>query len=266
MRSGSADKEKFVKWRCAITLLLLMLAACGGGGGPATPTVAISVTSAKSPVLVTYTSNTVRTTYPSPVPVGTQVNFTASSPNVTMIPATAMVAGGSATVRVKSSVPGKYLITATSTVGTTVYTGSATVTFINQPASVNLSIALQPVVNNLGSLQFTIVNDPGIGTLQNFSFNPGLYAFTNLSTQAPPNNRTNVGALANISVVNGVAKGFDVTSTAALFQLTYNIAANGVLPGFSIDPASVQAIFADGSSITPPPTFLINWKYDTDNF
>jgi hypothetical protein len=258
----------FVKWRCAIMLLLLTLAACGGGGGgSATPTVAISVTPSKSPVLVTYTSNTVRTTFPSPatVPNGTQVNFTASSPNITLIPATAMVSGGVATVRVKSSVPGKYLITATSTVGSTVYTGNAAVTFINQPASVNLSVGLQPVVNNLGGIQFTVVNEPGIGTLQNFSFNPGLYAFTNLSTQVPPNNRTNVGALANISVVNGVAKGFDVTSTAPLFWLTYNIEANGGLPGFSIDSASVQAIFADRSTM-PPPTFLINTKYDTDTF
>lgn len=253
-----------VKWRCAITLLLLILAACGGGGGgPATPTVAISVSPAKSPVLVTYTSNTVRTTFPSPATVldGTQLNFTASSPNITLIPPTVPVAGGVATVRVKSSAPGKYLITATSTVGSTVYTGNATVTFIDQPATVQVYIALQPVVNNLGGIQFTVVNEPGISAFQNISsINPGFFSATNLSPgQAPINNRTNVGAIS--------ASGVYITSTAPLFRLTYTIGTNGGLPGFSIgpDPTSLLAIDANGVTITTPK-FLINWKYVTDTF
>jgi hypothetical protein len=66
--------------------------------------------------------------------------------------------------------------------------------------------------------------------------------------------------------VNGVARGFDVTSTAPLFALTYNIAATGVLPEFSVDPNSVQATFANLSAVTPIPAVLLNWKYDTDIF
>jgi hypothetical protein len=251
----------FVKWRCTITLLLLILAACGGGGGgPATPTVAISVSPAKSPVLITYTSNTVGATFPSPaVPDGTQIIFTASSTNITLIPPTATVTGGVATVRVKSSVPGKYRITATGTVGSTVYTGNTAVTFIDQPATVKVYIALQPVVNNLGGLQFTVVNDPGISIFQNFSsYNPGIFVVSDpLPGSAPLNNRINIGALA--------PNGIDITSTAPLFQLTYAIAVNGGLPGFSVDSASVLAIDANGVTITTPE-FLINSKYDTDTF
>jgi len=256
-----------VKWRYAIHLAVLIIAGCGGGGGSSAPApaVAITVTPAKSPVLVNYTSNRVHTTFPSPaaVPDGTQLVFTASSPNITLLPATATVAGGVATVRVKSSAAGKYLITATSTVGTTVYSGSAFVTFINQPASVRLSIALQPVVNNLVALQFTILNDPGISTFQNFtSYNPGFFASTNLSPgQVPPGNRTNVAAIS--------ANGVNITSPAPLFRLTYSIGANGGLPGFSIDPASILASSAAGNiitPITPVPIFLLNWKYDTDIF
>ena len=107
-----------MKWRHGTSVLFLVLAACGGGGGGGGSSIsagAITVTSAKSPVLVTYTSNTVQATFSSPatVPDGTQVNFTASSPNVTLIPPKVTVAAGVATIRVKSSAPGKYLITAT---------------------------------------------------------------------------------------------------------------------------------------------------------
>ncbi|HEY6872676.1 MAG TPA: hypothetical protein VI298_08130 [Geobacteraceae bacterium] len=250
-----------MKWRYAIHLLVLIIAGCGGGGSSSTSTAAITLT-AKSPVLVTYTSNRVQAAFPSvaAVPDGTPVVFTASSPNISLLPATATVAGGAATVRVKSSVPGKYRISATTTVGATVYTGSALVTFIDQPSSVQLSIALQPPVGNLGGLQFSILNDPGISAFQNFtSLNPGFFAFTNLSSgQAPPGNRTNVAAIS--------ATGVDVTSTAALFRLTYSIGANGGLPGFAIDPASILAVSANGNTITPAPAFLTSWKYDTDIF
>jgi len=249
-----------VKWRYTIHLAVLIIAGCGGGGGSSAPAVAITVTPAKSPVLVSYTSNRVQTTFPSPatVPDGTQLVFTTSSPNITLLPATATVAGGVATVRVKSSAAGKYLITAASTVGATVYTGNTFVTFINQPASVRLSIALQPVVNNLGGLQFSILNDPGISAFQNFtSYNPGFLALTNLSPgQVPPGNRTNVAA---------ISTGVDITSTAPLFRLTYNIGTNGGLPAFSVYTSSASSV--TGNTFTPiKPTFLLNWKYDTDIF
>jgi len=65
------------------------------------------------------------------------------------------------------------------------------------------------------------------------------------------------------------ANGVNITSTAPLFRLSYNIGANGGLPAFSIDPASILANSATGNTvtpITPTPAFLLNWKYDTDIF
>ena len=250
-----------LKWRYAAALSLLIFSACGGGGGGASaPAVAVTMT-AKSPVLVSYTSNTVRTVFPSPavIPDGTPVHFTASSPDISVIPATATVSGGVTTVRVKSSAPGKYLVTATGTVGSIVYTGNVAVTFITQPARVTLSIALKPPVANLGALQLSIMNDTGIGAFQNIINNSGMIAFTNISTgRVPPNNRTNVGAIS--------ATGITVTSTDPLMQLTYAVATNGGLPGFTLDAASVKAYHADlsQSAITPVPDVLLNWKYDTD--
>ena len=247
-----------MKWRYATPLMLLLVAACGSGGsGPSSTTIPISVIAMRSPVLVTYTSNTVQTI--TTVPDGTPVKFTASSPAISLIPATTTVAGGVATIRVKSSAPGKYLITATSTVGTTVYTGSASVTFINQPASVNLYIALRPTINSLGELQFSIVNDPGISVFQNYSSNPGFFFTTFPEPGSPPsNNRTNAAAIS--------ANGVTIASTDPLFRLTYSIGANGGLPGFTVDPASVQATFANLSTVRPTPSFLLNWRYDTDTF
>lgn len=248
------------KWRWAVALMVLMVSGCGGGGGSSAPVVAVAMTPARNPVLVSYTSNTIRTVFPLPsaVPDGTQVHFTAL-PAVSVIPATATVSGGVTTVRVKSSAPGKYQVTATGTVGSTVYTGNVSVTFITQPSRVTLSVALNPPVAGLGALQLSVLNDTGIGAFQNISYNQGMYAFTNLSTGlVPSNNRTNVGAIS--------AVGVNVTSTDPLLQLTYGITANGGLPGFAVDPASVMAYHADlgASAITPAPDVLLNWKYDTD--
>jgi len=250
-----------MKLRYTINLLGFILAGCGGGGS-SSPTVPVAVTAAKNPVLLSYTSNRVQVAFPNPasVPDGTQVVFTTSSPNLSLLPAaTTTTTNGSATIRVKSSATGKFLITATGTVGSTVYTGSTFVTFISQPSSVRLSIALQPVVSNLGSLQFTILNDPGISVFQNFtSHNPGFTVITNPPPgQAPPGNMTTVGAVS--------ANGVTITSPSPLFELTYGIGTNGGLPGFSIDPASVNAFTID-NAILPAPTFLLTWKYDTDTF
>lgn len=249
-----------MKWRYAVYLAVLILAGCGSGGGSSAPAVAVAVTPAKSPVLLSYTSNKVHVALPASVADGATVLFSASSPSVSLLPATAIVTGGVATTRLKSSATGKFLVTATSTVGSTVYSGSAFVTFISQPSSVRLSIALQPTVSNLGGLQFTIRNDPGISAFQNFtSYNPGFIALTNLSAgQLPPGNGTNVVAIS--------ASGVTIASATPLFGLTYSIGANGGLPAFAIDPASLQASFANGSAITPPPTFLLAWKYNTDIF
>jgi len=61
------------------------------------------------------------------------------------------------------------------------------------------------------------------------------------------------------------ANSITITSASPLFELTYGIGTNGGLPGFSIDPASVNAFTID-NAILPAPTFLLTWKYDTDTF
>lgn len=254
------NRKSMPKWRYAAALSLLIFSACGGGGSPS-PAVPITMTPAKSPVLVTYTSNSILSAFPpsAAIPDGTPVHFAASSLAISVIPATATVSGGVTKVRVKSSVPGKYLVTATSTVGSTVYAGSVSVTFITQPAQVTLSIALEPTVANLGGLQLSVLNDTGVGAFQNITNNSGMLAYTNLSTgRVPPNNRTNVGAIS--------ATGITVTSTNPLLLLTYAVTTTGGLPGFTVDAASVKAYHADliQSPITPLPDVLLNWKYDTD--
>jgi hypothetical protein len=248
-----------VNWRYAIVPVLMACTACGGGGGGGgTTSVPVAIAAGKNPVLTSYTSNTVQAALPG-VPDGTPVSFTSQSPNVTLIPLQGTVTGGQAAARVKSSLAGKFPVTVTATVGATVYTGTTKLTFLSQPSHVALYIALAPAVTNLGAFRVDVLNGPGISVLENYSTNSGLLATTNPDPGLPPaGNRTTVAAISAVGVTT--------TADERLFRLTYGIAANGGLPGFSVDPTSLQAAHADLSPVTPQPGVLLDWKYDTDTF
>jgi hypothetical protein len=246
-----------VNWRYAIVPVLLACTACGGGGG-GTTSVPVAVTAGQNPVLISYTSNRVQAFLPA-VPDGTQVSFTSQAPNIALIPLQGTVTGGYAAVRVKSSLVGKFLVTVSATAGATVYTGSTQLTFINQPTRVDLHIALAPAVTNLGSLQVDILNGTGISILENYSSHSGFYTTTYPDPGFPP-----VGSRTTVAAIS--AAGVTTTAAERLFRLTYGIAANGGLPAFSVDPASLQADHSDLSPVTPQPGVLLDWKYDTDTF
>ncbi|KAB0664415.1 hypothetical protein F6V25_12805 [Oryzomonas japonica] len=228
-----------------------LLAGCGGGGGGASTT-PIPVTAAKNPVLVG-SSTTITASfaaYTSAVKFGSTVNFSVTAPATISSATTTTKAGGIASITVTSNQAGTYTVSASS--GS--FAGSTAVSFIPQPAAVNLMITSKQAISKLAGLSFDVLSDTPV-TFNGYST---LKASGILSITNP-----NVTPAFNISKITaGLTSlpGIDVTSTSTLFLLKYATPAAGV-PIFTIDQASVTAGFANLSSVKPTPTLVVSPVY-----
>lgn len=171
MRIGAHECKTGPRHFIPFVLLLacLSLAACEGGNSST-----MSVTAAKKLVLVNYSTTVVANfaNYTSDVVSGSTVNFSvspspASFSNVSTVTERSVrtMAGGIAAVKVRSPKPGTFTVSAVSGH----YTGSTTVTFIDQPATVRVEVGLNKPIANAGRVAFQLWSDLPAPTFTNFS-------------------------------------------------------------------------------------------------
>ncbi|GFE60550.1 Ig-like domain-containing protein [Geobacter sp. AOG2] len=233
-----------------LTGLTLVFQGCGGGGGGSSTT-PVTVTAAQNPLLVNY-STTVSadfSSYVTTVKTGSVVNFSVT-PGATVTPTGVTSSGGIATTKIKSTTPGTYQVTA----AYPGFAGSAPVSFITQPSTVDVLVSSKQNLNNLSALTFNVTN--------------ALPAtFTNYSTTVPSGNALSFAAALtpkNLSAswASGTSFSLD-TSSAFLMKLHYTIPTD--VPNFAVDSTSVSAIFTNLSTVRPTPGFAVKSVYYDQN-
>lgn len=250
-----------------VTLFLLVLVSgCGGGGGDTnlTPVVnqsQIAISPSKSIALADNVDTvTITASFTGATPADrTPVVFSVTSGTATLGSTTVETTGGVATTTVRTSTPG--LVTVAATSGTTATTS---IKFISQPTAMNVTIALNPAVSALATLQFNLVNSAGAAYTANSLtlLNTALNQFA-AAGQQPGSDTTTVALIS--------AAGFD-TSTAPIMNLSYAVTAG--LPAVTVSPTGITATklanpsdVTSGTNITlTPDNFLVTVKYNTDTF
>jgi hypothetical protein len=238
-----------------VTMLFSACGGDGGGGGGSTP---ITVTALRNPVLVNTSTTIVASfaNYTSTVKFGSTVNFTVSSPPATFSNVSSAIttravttqAGGLAWVTVKSPLPGKFTVSASS--GS--FAGSTTVAFINQPYIVQVLAGLNKPITNLGELSLKIVNDLPAPTFLNFSSS---VAGANVTTvPLPP-----AAGVTSTSVTLTAVPGVNVAA-GTMFRLNYLIVDPGV-PIFTLPLSDLSAYLDDAffTPVTPDVSFSVTY-------
>ncbi len=272
-----------------LAVIMLSLAACEGGGTVEATPVAVY---AQNPVVLVNYSTIVSadfSNYTSLVKFGSPITFkvepapasyglvslnTATFSHFSTI-TTRVVntnVAGRAWISVKSPMPGKFFITATSGIfqGGAALGGTTAVSFINQPATVEVRVGLKSpqVLNNLGRLDFDLISSLPSPVFDNFSGirSPLLLAEDTTPLNPPPaaipvDGITNlhVTSLAGITIVGTrlLPTGYSVHIPLFLFHY---VPIPPSVPNFNL--ANVACEVADQYS-TPLPCdlFIISTKY-----
>jgi adhesin/invasin len=192
---------------------------------------------------------TITATFTGTAPAdGTAINFSVTPATAVLGNATATTTKGVATTTLKSSVPGVFTVTAGS--------ASTTVKFITQPTAMGVSIALNPAVTGLASLQFSLVNSPGA------TFTAGTESAVNGAAGSLIVANPTAGDTTVIGLISG--KGFN-TGTAPIITASYGVASG--LPTVQVSPSGISAANATFQPIAvKPENFVITVKYNTDTF
>jgi hypothetical protein len=261
-----------------ILSLATALSGCGGGGGgdgadrdDPNAAATVQLISSKTRALadgsdaVTLVAEVTRADG-SAVADGTVITFTVPAGSGTLSAALAATNGGVASVNLtRPPIDGakNQIVTVTGTAGQA--SGAMEVKFINQPTSVELFIAMDAPVANLGALQLTVQSTAGVTfnntTAQVFTLNNAAVG-ASLAT-AGFNIATNSTTIALVS-----ANGFN-SATAPILKATFSVAANAGLPSFSIDssPSRFTATDPTGLGITPALTaanIVLSATFDTE--
>jgi|GEM_PF-1718263 len=155
---------------------MMLFSACEGGGAATTPVVMASL---NNPVLVNYSTTVYAnfSNYTSLVKFGSPITFTVTpdvdsfshiNPNSATFSHFSTVTsrvvktdvGGMAWVTLKSPLPGRFVVRATSNViqGTSVLGGQTSVSFIVQPAAIEVRVGLRKPLTSVGRLDFDLVS------------------------------------------------------------------------------------------------------------
>jgi hypothetical protein len=274
-----------VKIGAYLTILagaMMLFSACGSGSSTNSQIVMASV---NNPVLVNYSTTVYAnfSNYTSLVKFGSPITFTVTpdtdslskvNPNTATFSHFSTITsrvvntdvGGMAWVTLKSTLPGRYVVRATSNVSH--LGGVTTVTFIDQPAAVEVRVGLKKPLTNVGRLDFDLLNTGPSLVFDNFSGiqSPLLLAedTTPFDTQstipsigiASGDTNLHVTSLQGINMAGGInSKGLPIP----LFMFHYVPIANSV-PDFILANVSCEA--ADQYS-TPIPLslYIISVKY-----
>jgi len=246
-----------------LILAVYALSACGGGGGG-------DGVDPNAPARVTLTTSKVMALANNVDPVTIQASVekadgtavadrtvvTFSANTATLSASTAATTNGIASLSMTCApIAGANNYTATVTASAGTVSGTTPVKFINQPASVDVSIGFTQPVANLAALQFKLNNTAGA------AFNnadPQLVSAINAATGS-----TVVGnffAANNMTIALINAAGFN-TGTAPIIKATFTVAAGAGLPSFSIDatPASITS-----EPAVAPENLVVTVSFDTE--
>jgi hypothetical protein len=152
--------------------VMISLTACGGGSNSSAPVV---MTSLNNPVLVNYSTTVYAnfSNYTSVVKLGSPITFTvapdvASFSHVTPNSATfshfstittrvvKTDVGGMAWIMLKSPLPGRFIVKASHNASS--LRGQTSVSFIVQPAAIEVRVGLRTPLTNVGRLDFDLVS------------------------------------------------------------------------------------------------------------
>lgn len=232
------------------------LSACGGGGGGgADPNAPAIVTVTPSKTLALANGNDavaiqaeVKKVDGITVPDGTTVAFSVPAGTGTLSTASAITTNGVATVTLaRAAITGANNETVTVTAASGNASDRKEVKFINQPSSVDVLIAMNPAVTNLGSLDLTIDNTAG-ASFDNAAQHVAAVnaAFGNTLVLG---NFDSAANSTRILLINGT--GFN-TGTAPIIKATFAVASDGGMPQFSASSTAAISATDPGSNLITP--------------
>lgn len=258
----------------ASTVLLMLTAffGCGGGGDGGDPNApaSISLTPSKTVALangsdtITLTANVVKSGG-GPVADGTLVAFSAPGSAVSLSAASAATANGRAVVTAThSAVTGSNNRTVVVNATTGGMASSMAVKFINQPTSVDVSVAFSMALTNLASFRFSLLNTPGA------LFDTTTHPITLVNAAASGSSSLGIPVLtgSSLAIVMTSVPGFSFnTGIAPIIKATYAVTGTG-LPAFSVDTtANFIAEDANGQFTLPqvgPSNVILTTVYNTE--
>jgi hypothetical protein len=271
-------KIKIGAYLMVLAVIMMSLSACGGGSNSSTPVV---MTSLNNPVLVNYSTTVYAnfSNYTSSVKFGSPITFTvapdvASFSHVTPNSATfshfssitsrivKTDVGGMAWVTLKSPLPGRFIVKATSN-GTSSLGGQTSISFIVQPAAIEVRVGMtnRLPLTNVGRLDFDLVSSLPAPVFDNFSGiqSPLLLAedTTPLLPGIPDGGVTNlhVTSLQGITITGFTqAKGF-----IPLFLFHY-VPTEPSAPNFNLANISCEAADTNATPLSAN-LFIISTKY-----
>jgi hypothetical protein len=258
-----------------LTLSIFVVPGCGGGGGggedPNAPAI-LSLTASKSVALangsdaITIQADVKKADAASAVADGTIVTFSVPDSAGALSASTAATSNGLASVTLTHPPVSGANFQATTVAGAAgSASGTATVKFINQPASADVFIAFKQPVTNLAALKFNLVNTDGA------TFDSGaqqLVAINAASGSLVAGNFIFGAKTTEIGLVNGGANGF-ITGTDPIIKVSYAIGSVSSLPTFSVDtdPVKFTAAEFSGGPTSPAVTasnIAVTVTFDTE--
>jgi hypothetical protein len=268
-------KYKIGAYLTILAGITMFLCACEGGSDTTVP---VAVTTANNPVLVNYSTTVVAnfSNFTSVVRFGTPVTFTVAPSAASFGHLTKDTAsfshfstvtvrtvntdvGGVAWVTVRSPLPGRFFVTATSAVlqGGANYGGTTTVSFIDQPASVQVRVGLRKPLTNVGELIFDLVSTQPAPVFVNFSgIQSPLIWNEDTAPILPPGGVPADGAT---NLIIGSHQGINMIALKPLFRYDF-VPIPPSVPTFTL--ANIFAVTADVNA-TPlfPSLYIVSTKY-----
>ncbi|HEY6872683.1 MAG TPA: hypothetical protein VI298_08165 [Geobacteraceae bacterium] len=255
--------------------VMMLLSACEGGNDATVP---IALTRANNPVLVNYSTVVAAnfSNYTSLIKFGSPVTFTVAPDPGSFLhvsPGTASFSqfstvtarvvntnvAGMAWVTVRSPLPGRFIVTATSETvhGTTNFGGSTTVSFIDQPATVQVRLGLRKPLTNVGLLDFDLVSSQPAPVFVNFSGIQSPFIWNeDTAPILPPGGVPEDGAT---NLIIGSLQGINIGALKPLFRYDF-VPIPPSVPTFVL--ANIVSHAADNNA-TPltPSLFIMSTKY-----
>lgn len=267
-------KVKIGAYLMMLAGVMVSLSACEGGSNATVP---VSVTALSNPVLANFSTTVVANfaNYTSLVKYGSKINFSiapfaASNSNVSFPTASfsrfstvtqtsvRTAAGGRAWVTVRSPLPGKFLVTATSDLvhGTTNFGGSTSVSFINQPAAVEVMVGFNKPLTKVGTLTFDVVSTQPAPVFVNFSGIQSPFIWNEDTTPLlPPGGVPDNGAT---NLIIGSLQGINIAALTPQFKYDFVPIAPSV-PTFSL--ANIICNTADINATPLFPSMFLRTRY-----
>ncbi len=268
-------KFKIGAYLMILTGAMLLLSACEGGSDSTAP---VAMTRTNNPVLVNYSTTVAAnfSNYTSLIKFGSPVTFTVApdpasfshvSPDTASFSSISTVTtrvvntevAGMAWVTVRSPLPGRFIVTATSGVvnGATNFGGHTTVSFITQPASVEVRVGLRAPLTNVGLLDFDLVSSQPAPVFVDFAGieSPFIWA-EDTAPILPPGGVPEDGAT-NL-LVNSLL-GINIVANKPLFTYYY-VPIPPSVPSFVLANAISHAADINATPLVPS-LFIISTKY-----